>query len=108
MTVPVALVINGTPEIIGLLSQAAISAQLLIAECTRVDAPTIAAEMRPLIMVLPQQLYEQDSPGYDALARDVRAALMVLPEEGVSATAVLPLLHQKMAEAESLRPSWPG
>jgi hypothetical protein len=42
-------------------------------------ASTIAAEYRPFAMVVAKDIYEFGGPEFDALARDVRAELIVVP-----------------------------
>ena len=107
LKVPMALLIDGGEDLAGQLSQAAFTAQVLVTECTAHDAPTIAAELRPLILALSQPVYEHDRESYDALARDIRATLLVLPPKGMPAARMLRTLQERMTEAESQRPSWP-
>ncbi len=106
--VPITLVVGGDDALIGAVSEAAISAQLLVAECSVLDAASSAAEMRPLVIVIPTEVYEADVEGYDSLARDVRARLLVVAGEVVSASDLEEHLILLMTDAEEQRPSWTG
>ena len=72
----------------------------------RVDAATLAAEMRPLVLAMTQKVYNQDPESFEALARDVRASLLVLPPDNNKRLDLQALLEAKMNEAEKHRPSW--
>ena len=106
MTVPMALIVDGTEELIAQMSEAALAAQVLVAECTVRDAATLAAEMRPLVLAMTQKVYNQDPESFEALARDVRAALLVVPADDKKRLDLQSLLEAKMHEAEKHRPSW--
>jgi len=108
LRVPVTLVVGGSDRLIGLVSEAAISAQLLVAECCPSDAATTAAEMRPLVLVLPRDVYESDREGFDSLARDVRSRILVADDDLLDPIELEAQLAILMGEAESARPSWTG
>ncbi len=74
--IPVVLVVGGSEELIAAVSEAALSAQVLVAECTVENATDTAAQMRPLVMIIPEEVYSADSKNFDALARDVRAEIL--------------------------------
>ena len=103
--IPVVLVIGGSEALIAAVSEAALSAQVLVAECTVENATDTAAQMRPLVMILPEEVYLADSNNFDALARDVRAEILRVDDElrGAELESELSLL---MARAEAMRPSW--
>jgi hypothetical protein len=105
MKIPVALVVAGTEAIIGAVSDAALSAQVLVAECGVADATNTAAQMRPLVMVIPAEVYDTDAEGFDALAQDVRAQVMRVPT-GFDLEELERDLLKLMLEAENKRPSW--
>jgi hypothetical protein len=105
LKIPVALVIAGTEEILGAVSSAALSAQVLVAECSVMDATNTAAQMRPLVMVMPDEIYDADPEGFDALARDVRARVLHVATD-FDGAALEQELVQLMQEAEYNRPSW--
>lgn len=108
MQVPVTLVVGGSERLIGAVSEAAISAQLLVAECTLVDAMNTAAEMRPLVIVLPRDVYEAEREGLDLLARDIRAKLLVVESDTLDPLELEQQLAGLMSDAENQRPSWAG
>jgi hypothetical protein len=105
LRIPVVLVVGGTEELIGAVSQAALSAQVLVAECTVDDATNTAAQMRPLVLILPEDVYQADANNFEALARDVRAEILRV-DEAMDATEIESELAQLMARAEAKRPSW--
>jgi hypothetical protein len=106
LRIPVVLVIGGTEELIGAVSQAALSAQVLVAECTVDDATNTAAQMRPLVMILPEDVYQADANNFEALARDVRAEILRVDDRSADAAEIEAELSQLMARAEAKRPSW--
>lgn len=108
MCVPVTLVVGGSDRLLGVVSEAAISVQLLVAECSVADAASTAAEMRPLVLVIPRDVYEADREGMDGLARDVRARILVADADLLDPTQIEGQLAVLMNEAESARPSWAG
>jgi hypothetical protein len=105
MKIPVALIVGGTEDLISAVSDAALTAQVLVAECSVADATNTAAQMRPLVMVMPEEIYDADSEGFDALARDVRARVMRVPR-GFEPGDLERDLVALMLEAEQKRPSW--
>lgn len=105
MKIPVALIVGGTEDLIGAVSDAALTAQVLVAECSVADATNTAAQMRPLVMVMAEDIYEADPEGFEALARDVRARIMCVPRS-FERQALEQDLVQLMIEAEQKRPSW--
>jgi hypothetical protein len=108
MQIPVALVIGASEKLIGAVSDAAVSAQVLVAECSVQDATTMAAQMRPLVMVMPTEVYEFDQEGFDALARDVRSRVLAVSETEIDPAELEHQLTSLMVEAENQRPSWIG
>jgi hypothetical protein len=106
--VPVTLVVGGNDRLIGLVSEAAIAVQLLVADCSTSDAATTAAEMRPLVLVFPHDVYEADREAMDSLARDVRAKILVVDDGMVDPLELEHRLGALMGEAENQRPSWAG
>jgi hypothetical protein len=50
-------------------------------ECGFMTAPTVAAERRPLAILLPMDIYAFDPSAFDALARDVQASLVRVDED---------------------------
>jgi hypothetical protein len=106
--IPVVLVVGGHEELLGVVSDVAVSAQVLVSECSPETAVNTAASMRPLVLILPEELFIQDEQNYEALARDVRAKIMRVPEPLPSVDELRPELMRLMQEAEAQRPSWSG
>jgi nucleotide-binding universal stress UspA family protein len=103
--IPVVLVVGGTEELIAAVSEAALSAQVLVAECTVVDVTDTAAQMRPLVMIIPEDVYQSDASNFEALARDVRAEILRVDADAPG-TDLEADLARLMARAEAKRPSW--
>lgn len=106
--VPVVLVVGASEELLGLVSDVAITAQVLVSECSPEAATDTAASMRPLVLVMPEEVYLQDSQNFDALARDVRAKILRVPAPLPGPGQLEPELTRLMQEAEAQRPSWTG
>jgi len=105
LKIPVTLVIAGTEALLSAVGNAALNAQVLVAECGVAEATDTAAQMRPLVIVLPADVYGTDPQSFDALARDVRARVLSVPQ-GFDRTEVEQQLKELMLEAEAKRPSW--
>ncbi len=54
-----------------------------IVQASVVNAATTAARWRPMAILLAEDLYNFDPDGFDALARDVQAALARTADEGI-------------------------
>jgi hypothetical protein len=106
--VPVALVIGGARELVRVVEEAAVSAQVLVAECTVGEATNAAAEMRPLVMIMSEDVYSFDPDSFEALAQDVRSQVLTVQLDGVQAEDLKAKLKALMLEAEELRPGWDG
>lgn len=104
--VPVVLVVGASEELLGVVSDVALTAQVLVSECSAETATNTAASMRPLVLVIPEEIYAQDEQNFEALARDVRAKILRVRAKMPSAAELEPELMQLMQEAEQQRPSW--
>ncbi|HSN98768.1 MAG TPA: hypothetical protein VLS89_10805, partial [Candidatus Nanopelagicales bacterium] len=69
------------PELFARCLGAAVRSGVLVHRCEVAAASTFAAERRPLAIVLSNAVYALDPDEFDALARDVRAALLKVDEE---------------------------
>lgn len=107
MKIPVALVVGGTEELITAVTEAALSAQVLVAQCGTSEATNTAAQMRPLVIVMPQEVHDADPAGFADLARDVRARILCAAQ-GFDADELAHAFLELMTEAENNRPSWTG
>lgn len=106
MQVPVALVIGGSLELMSAMSEAALGAQVLVAECSVEDAATTAAQMRPLVMVMSEDVFDFDPDGFEALARDVRSRLLRVDAESPDARQLQSDLATLMLDAEEADATW--
>lgn len=106
--IPTVLVIGGSEALIGAVSEAALSQQVLVAECGLDDATTTAANMRPLVIIIAEDVYQSDAEGFEALATDIRARVMRVDPAHCSSREVGAMMNDLMAEAEAARPSWTG
>ena len=104
--VPVALVIGGTAELLQAVEKASLSAQVLVADCPVSEATNTVASMRPLVMVMPEDVYSFDPDSFEALARDVRSKVLTIPAAGMTPETLQSSLEAVMLEAETLRQSW--
>jgi two-component system, chemotaxis family, chemotaxis protein CheY len=68
-----------------------------------VNAATSAARWRPLSIVLAEDLYAFDPEGFDLLARDVKAALARIADEGVSDAELDRLMRAAIADGRRRR-----
>lgn len=69
------------PELFSLCLAVAPGCGVLLHRCDVSTAATIAAERRPLAIIMSNGVYAKDPTEFDALARDVRAKLLRLDEE---------------------------
>lgn len=76
ITAPAVLLIGGAEALAQTCTAALASIGVLLVRCTIAQAATWAAERRPLVIVLPPEVYEFDPDEFDALARDVGASLL--------------------------------
>src|SRR5688500_6928660 len=77
---PVVLVAGGTDELLAAAQRAAQieSPSIVVEACGAVTAATVAASVRPFVLVLSQDIYSFDPTEFSALARDVQAELVVV------------------------------
>ncbi|MSP25264.1 MAG: hypothetical protein EXR75_08895 [Myxococcales bacterium] len=99
------LVVGGTDRVIAAVAKAAHAVQLLLVECSAAEAMTVAAQMQPLVIAVPEPLYARSSARFDALARDVRGRILVVSEEDVSVAHLETNLRALMREAARERPN---
>lgn len=107
--IPTILVVGGSEELIGAVSEVALSMQILVAECGVADVTDTATQMQPLLLVMSPEIYRADAGNYDALARDIRALVLeVSSEETDDLRALEQHMSELMSEVETKRPSWAG
>lgn len=73
--------IGGTGRLHQLANQAATSASgARVVRADVSEAATVCAEIRPYAILVAQEVYEFGGSEFDALARDIDAGLVVVPE----------------------------
>jgi hypothetical protein len=91
------LLVGGTSELLETTRRAARSVPTAdVVFCELRDAPTRVAELWPFAMVMNDDLYAFDSSEFDALARDVKARLIIV---GSTDQPLEPELSKKILEA---------
>jgi hypothetical protein len=78
LSVPIVLVVGGPADLVLAVEEAAVSAQVLVTRCALKDVTTVAAEIRPLVMVMSDEIFDFDAESFRALARDVHSRLLAL------------------------------
>jgi len=97
-------VVGGTTRLVELCAEAAaMAAAARVKDCTVSAAATMATKWLPLAIVLTQATYDHDPEELEALARDIRARLVKLPDESVAPEVLQAMLLTAVAEAERLR-----
>jgi hypothetical protein len=100
MRVPRLLVVGGDPSLYDLVTAAAVHLQLLVQHTDVREAATEAARLRPMALVIPDDVYEFDRTGFDELARDVGARLYITLTERPDVRRLAEELIMLMAELE--------
>jgi len=106
--IPVVLVVGGCEELLSVVTNVAVSIQVLVSECSVADVTNTATQMRPLVLIVNQDVYQRDALGFDELARDIRAKVMTVDDPPHEPSILDEELRLLMDEAESQRPSWNG
>lgn len=105
---PVVLAIGCSPELGRRCREAAIAGQSLVVEADILSAANTAAQTRPLVIVMLEDVYAFDASSFNELAADVRARLVLLTDEHVSQQDLETMLVGAIVEAESSRESFHG
>lgn len=79
--VPTLLAVDCDAELLERCRRAAASTGIVVADAPAATASTIAAARQPLAIVMPVEVHRRDPAELDALARDVRAALLTVDAE---------------------------
>ena len=102
LAAPTVLVVSCPPELVARCAQAIQPLGLALQECGFIAAATMAAERRPLAIVMTEDLYAFDPEELDALARDVRASLVRI-EEDITVAKLELILEAAVDEAARQR-----
>lgn len=81
VSAPTVLTIGCSPSLEQHCGRALVTLGALLQRTPLEGAATVAAERRPLVIVMPQALYEFDPEEFDALARDVGASLLRVDDD---------------------------
>jgi len=107
---PTVLAVSCPPELVARCAGALLTIGVGLKECGFVSAATVAAERRPLAIVIVKDIYLFDPDAFDALARDVQASLVRVDEDIAGPTLEL-LLAAAIEDAAARRsealPAWP-
>jgi hypothetical protein len=84
----IVLLVAGTPRLAERCAQAASGGLAGIVECELAETATQAARWRPFAIVVIEDVYAFDRGEFEALARDVGARLVVVPNDDTPADAL--------------------
>jgi hypothetical protein len=102
---PVVLVVGCAPALVKRVRDAAIMGQALVIEAEVERAATMAAQTRPLVLVMPDEVYRADAAGFSALALDVRARLVALGDDAVPQRELEEMIVGAIVDADAHRES---
>jgi len=106
--VPVVLVVGGTPDLVRAVEEAALGTQVLMTRCALADLTTVAAEIRPLVMVMSEEIYGFDPESFEALAQDVASKVLTVGAGEPRVDELMARLKALMLDAEEHGPGWVG
>jgi hypothetical protein len=102
--IAVVVVVGGPAELIEATRQAAgIAAAAKIETAELANAATVVAAARPFAIVMSDDVYAFDSAEFDALARDVNAALLKVDLRGTDPHKLERMLMPKLGRAHRQR-----
>jgi hypothetical protein len=99
--IPTVLAVGCSEELLARCWEALAGQGLMVRDCTPVAAPNLAAMRQPLVIVMPSKVHAVDPEEFDALARDVRATLVIVNER--HAPRDLAVTLQNAVRAATLR-----
>jgi hypothetical protein len=102
LAAPTVLAVSCPPELVARCAEAIAPLGLALQACGFLEAATMAAERRPLAIVVVEDVYAFDPDEFDALARDVRASL-VRVEEGITVPKLELILEAAVDDAAQRR-----
>jgi hypothetical protein len=102
------LVVGGVPDLVAAVEEAAVAAQVLVTRCSVADVTTVAVEIRPLVIVMSDEVFLFDPQSFRALARDVHSRLLTVRDEERRVGVLEGALKALMAEAEDFGPTSTG
>lgn len=94
------LVVAGSPSLLKAVHRGTRNLQATaVVTCSVREAPTRAAELRPLAIVMHEDVYAFDSTEFHALARDVRAELITVATAARGAVCLAEKLEKAISSA---------
>lgn len=103
---PVILVVGCNKPFTKRCRDAAIIGQALVVETDLVSAPTIAAQTRPLAMIMLEDVCAFDMPFFTGIASAVRSQLVMVANEEIAQPELEALILQAILNAEEKRASY--
>jgi hypothetical protein len=100
---PVVLCVGCPSPLVRRVRDAAIMGQALLVESDVAGAATIAAETRPLVIVLLEDVFAFDAASFSALAADVHARIVTLESEEILQGDLEEMVVSAIMEAEASR-----
>lgn len=104
--IAIVVVVGGPPELVEAARQAAgIAAAAKIETAELSNAATVVATFRPFAIVMSEDMYAFDAAEFDALARDVNAALLKIDMASCEPSKLERMLMPKLGRAYRRRRS---
>jgi hypothetical protein len=100
---PVVLAVGLSADLTKRCREAAIAGQALLVEAGIASTATMAAQTRPLAIVILEDVYAFDADSFDALAIDVNAQIVRLTQEDIPQEELEDLIVNAIGEAELTR-----
>lgn len=101
-TLPIVLAVGTGPELTARCRDAATAAKALFERTDVARAATAVAQLRPMVLVISEDVFEFDAAEFEALARDVRGKVLCADEE-ISVNVLEPRLRGALRDAARLR-----
>lgn len=103
---PVVLCVGCAPALVKRCREAAIQGQALLVEADLTNAATLAAQTRPLVILLLEDVYRFDAASFSALAADVHARLVTIADDQMPQRELEDMVVAAIIESESMRDSF--
>jgi hypothetical protein len=101
--VDVVLVVGQTSEFVDRCRDVAPSFGAVVQACDLATAPTMCARLRPLVVLLSEDVYAFDPSEFDALARDTSSRILRLADDEIPLEALELLVGAAVHEAQAQR-----
>lgn len=100
---PVVLCVGCSGPLARRCRDSAVEGGATMVETDVINAATLAGQTHPLVIVVPAMIYDYDADSFEALATDVRARLVKLPDDKIAQDDLDTLIIDAMMEAEEIR-----